>query len=96
MPKHHARRIILHMKVIELLAEFAVVTLFRFFELEQISVQLFFVAPSGAIDALQHLVIAITTPISACQLHQLKRFKLAGIGHMWTTAQISKAAFGVK
>ena len=58
--------------------------------------QLILGCPSRAINALQHFVLVVTTPIGASQFHQLEVLELAGAGHVRATAQVFKLAFTVK
>ena len=57
MPEHRAGRFIAEMKQIKLAAQFAVIAFLRLFQTMQIRLQLFFIAPSGAVDALQHFIV---------------------------------------
>ena len=75
MPEHLARRFLLHVEEIELLAELAVVALLGLFEPQQIGIQLFLVAPGGAVDALKLRVLRIAAPIGAGDLGQLERVR---------------------
>src|SRR5471032_2066254 len=96
MPEHQARRFILEVEEVELLAQFAVVALFRLFQLEQVLLLIFLLGPGGAVDALQHFVLAVAAPVGAGQFHQLEHFQLAGRWHVRAAAQVGEAAFRVQ
>jgi hypothetical protein len=66
------------------------------FQTLQIGIQIFFFGPAGAIDALQHLVVRIATPIGTGHFHQLENLELGGVRHMRAAAQIDEIAFTVK
>ncbi len=59
-------------KDFQLLAQPTMVTLAGLFQHLQILVQLFFVAPGRAVDALEHGVIFIAAPVSPGDVHQLE------------------------
>ena len=84
------------MKEIQLLADFTVIALFCFFELVQVSFQCFFIEKGCTVDALQHFLVGITTPVSASKLHQFKRLEHACAGHMRATAQVNEIILAVK
>ena len=72
MPEHHAGCLLLRMEEVELLAEAAVIALFRLFEAVHIGLQLLLVTPRSAIDTLQHRLAGIPAPVGAGELHQLE------------------------
>ena len=74
MPKCHTRGFVLHVEQIQLLAQFAMVALFGFFNALNVFFQLLFIGPSGAVNALQLLVFRIATPVRTRQFGQFKRF----------------------
>jgi hypothetical protein len=96
MPEHHARAFLLLMKQIELLADLAMIALLRLLELIQVGLEILVVEPGRAVNAGEHGVVRITTPIGAGHLHQLERAKLAGIGHVGASAQVGEFALGVE
>ena len=55
-------------------AKFAVVAFFGFFDALDVGGQLFFARPGGAVDALQHFVVAVAAPVGAGQLSELEVF----------------------
>jgi hypothetical protein len=57
MPEHRAGRFFLEMEQIHLAAEFAVVALFSFLDLLEVSVELFLLGKSGAVNAGEHFAI---------------------------------------
>ena len=88
MPEHHARRFFLGMEEVQALADLAMVALFRFFNTLDISRQLLFISPSGAINALQLLVLGIAAPVGARQLGQLECLEETGIRHVRAAAHV--------
>ena len=81
---------------IQLAAQLAVVALLGFFDAGQIGVQLGLVGEGGAVDALQHLVLFIAAPVSACDGGQLEGLDLAGGGHVRARAQVGEVALTVE
>jgi hypothetical protein len=61
---------------IELRADAAVVALSRLLEHQQVRVLVLAPRPGRAVDALQHLVLRITAPVRARDLHHLKTLSL--------------------
>ncbi len=72
------------------------VALLRLFESEQVILQLFFVRPGRAVDALEHRVPRIAAPISAGDLRQLEGAQLARRRHMRAAAQVFPLALAVQ
>ena len=72
VPEHRTRRFIREVEEIELAPKFAMIALLRFFKPVKVSVKFFFVAPCCAVDALQHFVVRVTSPVGTRQLHQLE------------------------
>ena len=68
VPKYAALRFLLKMEQIHLAAQLAVVALFGFLDHMQIGLQVFFIAPARAVNALQHFIIAVAAPIGTGQL----------------------------
>ena len=63
------------MEEIEFTTDLAVIALLGFLKLGQVLVQLFFIAPCSAVNALQGLVVGVTSPVCTGQLHQLERLR---------------------
>ena len=96
VPEHRTLRLFLQMKEIHLAADFSVVALFGFLDHGQIGFELFVIGPASAVNALQHLVIAVAAPIGTGKFGQLERLaQLAGRGQMRPTAQIFPVALAV-
>ena len=72
VPEHHTRRLFLGVEQIQRLADLAMVALLRFFQTMQVGLKLLLVFPGSTVDALQHLVVGVATPIGARHLHQFK------------------------
>ena len=88
MPEDGARRLLLEVEQVLFLAELAVVALFRLFQPREIRLQLLVVRPRGAVDALEHLVARVASPVRSGDLHQLEGAQLAGARHVRTAAQV--------
>src|SRR5690606_38255110 len=65
VPEDRADGLVLKMKEVHLLAELAVIAPLGFGEPVEIRLQRLLVGPSGAADALQHLVARVAAPIRA-------------------------------
>ena len=96
VPEHQTRGMLIDVKQVEFSAQFAMVALFRFFQACQVLLQIVLASPGRAINTLQHLVLAVTTPVSARDLHQFEVLELAGAGHVGATAQVFEVAFTVE
>ena len=93
VPEHHARTFLLEVEQVEFAAEPAVVALLRFLDLLEIEVEVVLLGEGGAIDARQHLVVAVAAPIGAGHLHQLEGVAdLAGRCHVRAAAQVEPVA----
>jgi hypothetical protein len=96
VPKHRAWRMFVDVEQVQFTPEFAVITLFRLFQPGQVLLQIVFTGPGGAIHALQHFILAVTTPVGTGHFHQLEMLELAGAGHVRAPAQVFKRAFAVQ
>jgi hypothetical protein len=82
MPEHHARRLVLRMEEVELLAELAVVALLRLLDAMEVRLEVFLLRPRRAVDALEHLVARVAAPVGAGDLHELEHLELARRRHV--------------
>jgi len=96
VPEHHAGCLFLQVEEVLLLADLAVIALFRFFELMQVGLECFLVSPGGAVDALQHGVVAVTAPVGARYAHEFEGLDEAGVRHMRTATEIDKLGLCVE
>src|SRR5262249_61321704 len=71
VPEHGADRLVLEMEQVHRAAELAVIAALGFLESVEIGLELLRVGPRGAVDALQHLVARVASPIRAGELHEL-------------------------
>ena len=93
VPEHRALRLFLKMIEVHLTADLTVVALFSFLYHREVSFQLSVGRPDRAVDALEHFVAAVATPIGTGQLRQLEGLaKLACGRQMRTTAQVEPIA----
>ncbi|MNB98001.1 hypothetical protein D3C75_452430 [compost metagenome] len=88
MPEHHTRRFFLHVIQVKLFTDFTVIAFRRFFQTQQVSAEGFFIGPCGTVNTLQHLVVAVATPVSACDFHQFKVMAKTHIRHVRSTAHV--------
>ncbi len=72
------------------------VALFRFREDVEIVVELFLLGPGRAVDAGQHRLGRIATPIGAGHLHQLEDLQPARGGHVRAAAEIDEIPFAIQ
>ena len=96
MPEHRAGRFILKMIKVHLAAQTAMVALLRLFQHGEVSFEIFFGRPCGAVDALQHGVVRIAAPIGPGDAQQLEAIaNLRGGRHMRPAAQIEPLPLSV-
>ena len=89
VPKHRSHGEAVEMKQIELRRQLPVIALFGLFESMQMRFQVFLICPGRAVHALQHLVLTVTPPIGAGELHQFERFgQFARAGQVRAAAEI--------
>ena len=62
----------------------------------EIRVLVFLLAPGGAVDALEHLVLRVAAPVGAGDAHQLEGLQLAGGRHVRPAAQVDPVALAVE
>ena len=96
MPEDRARRLLLEVEQIELLAEPAMIAPLRFLEPVQVGVELLAARERGAVDPLEHGVAAVAPPVGAGQLGQLEGADPAGRGPMRAAAQVEPVALVVE
>src|SRR6185295_12967377 len=78
---------------VHLTAEAAMVAFLGFFQPMDVLIELRLIRPSGAVNAREHRIFGIATPIGAGYLHQLKsRTDLAGRSHMRAAAEVKPFA----
>ena len=90
-----ARPLLMQGEKIQFLAQLAVVALLSLLQHMQVGVQFLLLLESRAIDALQHLVIGIATPVRAGHALQLDGLDLARGNNMGPGAQIRKLALAI-
>src|SRR6266853_598258 len=96
MPEHHARGFLLKMEKIQLRAQPPVVALLRLLDHAQVRFLLLLLGPGGPVYPLQHLVLGISAPVGAGDLHQLEYLELAGGRNVRAAAQIDEIPFPVQ
>ena len=72
------------------------IALLGLFEHREVLLQLFLRRPRRAVDALEHFVAMVASPVGAGHLHQLEVLELAGGRHMRPAAQVFECAFAVQ
>jgi hypothetical protein len=96
VPEDGAWRFLLEMKQVHVAAELPMIALLGLFKLVKMRVELGLVAPSGAIDSLQHGIAVIPTPIGASDLQQLEGIaQLACRGEMRAAAEVAELALPI-
>src|SRR5690554_2502507 len=88
VPEHHARRLLLEVEEVHLPGQLAVIALLRLLETLEVGLELLLVGPGGAVDAGQHRLGGVTTPVGAGQLGQLERLQVPGVGHVGPPAHV--------
>jgi hypothetical protein len=88
VPEHHARRFFLHVVQVELFTDFTVIAFCGLFQTLQVGVERFFICPRSTVNTLQHLVVAVATPVSAGDFHQFEMMTETHVRHVRTTAHI--------
>ena len=97
MPEHRADGFILEMEQPHLPAQTPVVPALCFFEPVQVLFELLVAGPGRAVDALQHLVARVATPVRAGKLGELERLaEPPGRRQVRTAAQIDESALPVE
>ncbi len=96
MPKDHAWRNVLNVEKIQSFAQLSVIALLCFLDSKEIVLKCFFISPGGAIDALQHLVVRVSSPVGACDLGELERFELSRVGNVRPPTKVDEFTLLVK
>ncbi len=96
VPEDQARRFVLHVEQVVLLAQAAMVALLGLFQHVQVGVEVFLLGPGGAVDALQLLVAVVATPVGAGHLHQLEDLQLGCRRHVRAAAEVNEIALSVQ
>ena len=76
---------------VELLAELAVVAALGLLEELKVAGEVGLVLPGGAVDALQHGLGRVATPVGARDAHELEGLALAGAAHVGAAAEVDEA-----
>ncbi len=72
------------------------VTLARFFQFGQMASELLFIGEGRGIDALQHGVLFVATPVGTSYTGQLEGLDTTCAGQMGTATEINKITLAVK
>ena len=88
--KRESRTFLGQHEEIHLLADLAVVSLFRFLQFFDVGIQFFLGRECSRVNSLQHLSVGIASPVSARHAHQLERLNLTGGFHVRPRAQVRK------
>ncbi len=96
MPENQARRFILHVEQVELLAQATMIALLGLFEHVQVGVEIFLLRPRRAVNALQLLVAMIATPVGTSHLHQLEDLEFGRGRHVRAATEVDEIAFAIK
>ena len=96
MPENGAGRFFLEVEQIQLATDAPVVALLRLFETVQVVLQLLLIGPRRSINALEHFVPRIATPVRARDLRQLEGPELAGRRYVRPPAKVLPLALAVQ
>ena len=96
--EREARALVHEGEQAELLAELAVVALFGLLDAREVRVELLLLREAGAVDALEHLAVAVTAPVSAGNARELDGVALDAAGgvQMRAGAEINEFTLTVK
>ncbi len=81
---------------VQLLAQQAMVALFRLFQLLQIGIQILLGEKGGRVQTLQLLAGRVALPVGPSQRHQLEGANLAGVGQVGAAAQVDELALAIE
>ena len=81
---------------IELFINLAVIALLSFRQAIDVGFQFFLVAPSGAINTLQHFIVAVATPVGAGNFSQLKGGQFCSRRNMGAATEIDEVTLTVE
>src|SRR5262249_49516898 len=81
---------------LELFAEQAVVALFCFFELMQVSIEVFLAKEGGAVEPLQLSATGIVLPVSPGDRQEPEGADLAGVRNVRAAAQVDELALAIE
>ena len=93
--EREARAFFVEAEQVELLAQFTMVTLFRFSQHVQICIQVVFLFESRAVNTLKHLIMFIAAPVRTGHRQQLKSFDPARRFAVRSCAQIDEISLAV-
>ena len=96
VPEHEAGAVLVHRREeVELGAELPVVALACLLEHREVGAELLLRAEGGAIDALEHRVLLVASPVRTRDLHQLERADLARPSDVRAAAEIHEIAVAI-
>ena len=96
MEEREARAFFVEAEEIHLLAQFAMITFFCFFQHVEIVFQFRFLFESCPINTLEHLVVFITAPVRACYSLQLKGLDSACRSCMRPSTEVNEVALAIE
>src|SRR5699024_7342989 len=92
VPEDHAGALFLLVEEIKLLADLSVIAPGGLLQAVEVRLERLLVREGGAVDALEHFIVRIATPIGTGHMRQLERAELARGGHMRAAAEIRELA----
>ena len=95
MEEREARAFLMQAEEVELLAELAVIALLGLLEHVQVRIEVSLLLEGRAVDALQHLVVLITAPVSTGNAHELQSLDLARRDDVRASAEVRELALRV-
>ena len=91
-----ARALLVDVEQVQLAAELAVIALFGLLEHVQVLLKHGRFGETGAVDALEHLVLAVAVPVGAGGVEQLDRLDRASGGEVRAGAQVGELALFIE
>ncbi len=96
MPEHHAWRFLLEVEQVQLLTQLTVIALLCFFYALQILLKIFRRGPRCSVNALQHVIGRIASPVGSGNGRQLKCLEFAGAGYVGAATEINELSLPIK
>ena len=72
------------------------IALLCFLNSKEIILKCLFISPGSAVDALQHFVVRIPSPVGACHFRELERFEFPRVGNVRASTKVDEFPLLVK
>src|SRR6185369_17244992 len=80
----------------ELLAELPVVAALGFLKPRKMLLERLAIGPRGAVDALEHRILFVATPVRAGNAEKLECAEAPGLGHVRPAAEVDEIALAIE